>query len=253
MHPEMNFEKCLNFINWQLQPGLAGSGLPFIGHAPTITISRQSGSGGHSVGERLLALLRPNSEPGGPPWELFDRNLTQKVLAEHHLPQRLARFMTEDHISEINDTLDELFGLHPPSWTMVRQTADTILRLAEAGNVVLIGRAANVITARLPYAFHVRLVGSLDRRIARIQELEHLSPKQARAFVLREDRGRARYLRKYFSRDIDDPMLYHLVLNTDALTVEEAARIIASTVLSRATQPDAAPAHTEALESSHAA
>ena len=79
----------------------------------------------------------------------------EKVLEDHSLPNRLARFMPEDRISEISDTMDELFGLHPPSWTLVRQTADTILHLAELGNVIVIGRGAAVITRKLDYVFNV--------------------------------------------------------------------------------------------------
>jgi cytidylate kinase len=74
---------------------------------------------------------------------------------------------------------------------------------------------------------HVRLVGSLEKRVQRIQQLNALSSKAALGLVLREDRGRQRYLRKYFHRDIDDPLLYHLVINTDLMTCEGAAETIA--------------------------
>jgi len=33
-------------------------------------------------------------------------------------------------------------------------------------------------------------------------------------FIQREDRGRKRYLRKHYQKDIDDPLPYHLVINT---------------------------------------
>jgi hypothetical protein len=42
---------------------------------------------------------------------LFDRNLVEKVPVDHNLPARLARFMPEDRISQVSDTMDELFGL----------------------------------------------------------------------------------------------------------------------------------------------
>ena len=115
-----------------------------------ITISRQSGCGAHAVAEKLAAWLQARSPKDAPPWTVFDRNLVEKVLEDHNLPQRLAKFMPEDRVSEMADTMDELFGLHPPSWTLVRQAADTILHLAELGNVILIGRGANVITQGFP-------------------------------------------------------------------------------------------------------
>ena len=196
-----------------------------------VTISRQTGSGGHVVAERLAEYLQAASPKQVCPWTVFDRNLVEKVLEQHHLPESLARFMAEDRISEIADTMDELFGLHPPSWTLVRQTADTILHLAELGNVILLGRGANVITARLPYVFNVRLVGSLARRIQRLEADAGLTTRAARAFIELEDRGRRRYLKKYFDKDISDPLLYHLVLNTDLVSCEQAARIIGNAVL----------------------
>jgi cytidylate kinase len=77
----------------------------------------------------------------------------------------------------------------------------------------------------------VRLVGSLERRVKHMQELEDLSPKAARQWVEREDRGRRRYVKKYFGKDIEDGLSYHLVINTDLVPYEEAARMIAGAVL----------------------
>jgi cytidylate kinase len=157
----------------------------------------------------------------------------EKVLEDHNLPQRLARFMPEDRVSEIADTMDELFGLHPPSWTLVRQTTETILHLAELGNVILIGRGATVITNKLDYVFHVRLVGSLKKRVAHMQELNGLNKKAALDLIRQEDRGRRRYLKTHFKADLDDPLLYHLVINTDLVSYENAAQIIADAMLKR--------------------
>jgi cytidylate kinase len=234
MNTEYGLEQCRTFLNAQWQSAgkaaaAAEAGVP----RRAVTISRQTGSGAHSVAEKLAAFLQTRSPKGACPWTVFDRNLVEKVLEDHNLPQRLAQFMPEDRVSEIADTMDELFGLHPPSWTLVHQTTDTILRLAELGNVILIGRGATVITSKLDYVFHVRLVGSLERRAKHIQEMDHLSKKAAMDRIRREDRGRKRYLKRYFDTDLDDPMLYHLVINTDLVPYEEAARIIADAVLER--------------------
>ena len=92
--------------------------------------------------------------------------------------------------------------------------------------MILIGRGANIITAKLDGVFHVRLVAGLESRIRHIQEADHLGPKDAQAFVEREDVGRRRYLRRYYKRNIDDPLLYHLVINTDLMSYEAAASLI---------------------------
>jgi cytidylate kinase len=196
-----------------------------------VTISRQSGCGGRIVAEMLSRYLQSHSPPRTPAWTILDRNLVETVLADHHLPVRLARFMPEDRVREIDDIMDELFGLHPPSWTLVQQTSETILRLVELGNVIVLGRGANVITAKLPQVAHVRMVGSLERRIERRQDFESLDKKEAANRIRQEDLGRERYFRKHFNRDIDDPLLYHLIINTDFILPEAAARLIGDLVL----------------------
>jgi hypothetical protein len=172
-------------------------------------------------------------------WMVFDRDIVERVLADHHLPARLAKFMPEDRITEIHDTLDELFGLHPATWTLVEKTGETILRLAELGNVILIGRGSNIITSRMDNAFHVRLVGALEPRVEFVQADRRMDKKAALQAVNDEDEGRKRYVKKYFHRDIDDPLLYHLVVNTPVLGHAAAARLIADTVLFHPVEPHA--------------
>jgi cytidylate kinase len=110
---------------------------------------------------------------------------------------------------------------------------DTILKLAELGNVILIGRGANLITAKLDHVLHVRLVGSLEKRIARVAEHLSLEPKAAREFVEKADRGHQRYIREHFKAEIENPLLYDLVINTDRISCEQAAVLIADTLLNR--------------------
>ena len=236
MNTEAGLERCLSFINCQLQPPRS----PEPGNEDslrrlTITLSRQAGCGAHPVAESLAKLLQ-SGQAEACPWAIFDRNLVEKVLDEHNLPSRLARFMPEDKISELSDTMDELFGLHPPSWTLVRKAAETILHLAELGNVIIIGRAAHVITSRLDNVFHVRLVGSIENRVQYVQKVAGVSAKAALARIQSEDLGRKRYLRKYFGKDIDDPLLYHLTLNMDWLTCEAAGRLIAEAARMKASR-----------------
>ena len=230
----IGLEGCREFINAQAHPLHRSSSTHPAGvRAPLITISREAGAGGHTVAEHLVEGLRDRAREGTPPWTIFDRNLVEKVLEDHDLPSGLAALMPEDRVSEISDTMDQLFGLRPSSWTLVRKTADTILRLAELGNVVVIGRGANIITNNLDHAFHVRLIGSLDTRVARTRESEHLSRPAAEQLVRDTDEARRRYVKKYYGEDIGDPLLYHVVINTDRMSTFEAARLIADAVSSR--------------------
>ncbi len=198
-----------------------------------VAISRQTGSGAIRIAELLAEYLQAHGPVDDRPWTVFDKNLITKILEDQHLPARLAKFLPEDKVNAITDAVDEILGLHPPSWVVVRNSTQTILRLAELGNVILVGRGANAITGRLPNVLRVRLVGSLEKRIARIQELEHLNHEQARAFVERSDRGRIRYVQKYFHQDISDALLHDLTINTDRFSNEDVVRLIGDTVLRR--------------------
>jgi cytidylate kinase len=232
MNAQHGLERALTFINTQLQP--AGKGLIFTNEGlqrRAVTISRQTGSGAHRVAEKLADLLQAHTPKDACPWTVFDRNLVEKVLQEHDLPGRVARFMPEDRISSISDTMEELFDLHPPSWLLVRKVTETILHLVELGNVIVIGRGGTVITAKLDHVFHVRIVGSLEKRVQHVHELNQMSKTAALKLIHREDHGRTRYLKKYFKTDLNDPLLYHLVINTDLISYDEAARIIADAML----------------------
>ena len=235
MSTHYGLEQARTFINCHMEP--TGKGPTQLGDGirrRAVTISRQTGSGAHVVAEKLAALLQAQTPNEACPWAVFDRNLVEKVLADHHLPERVARFMPEDRISSISDTMEELFGLHPPSWLLVRRISETVLRLLEMGNVILIGRGARAISAKLDYVFHVRLIGSLEKRVQHIQEVNHLTKEAALHLIEQEDRGRKRYLKRYFKTDLDDPLLYHLVINTDLVSYEAAARIIADAMLRHA-------------------
>ena len=75
MNPPIGLNHCLTFINTQLQPPHAAATNRNGIHLRAITISRQTGSGGHQVAQKLLELLQPHSLPESPPWTIFDRNL----------------------------------------------------------------------------------------------------------------------------------------------------------------------------------
>lgn len=234
MKDSLGLDRCLNFINCQLQPGARALRPGEAWAAPAVTISRQAGCGALAVAEKLARLLQPTAAPGDPPWTVFDRNLMEKVLEDHNLPARLAQFLPEDRMTELQDIANEWFGLRPGSWTVIQQTAETVLKLAELGNVILIGRGANVIAARLPNVTHVRLVAPLEQRIQHCRDFYEMSERQARQFCLKADAGRGRYLKKYFKAEIDDPLLYHLTINTGLVSFDEAARLIAETMQKQA-------------------
>ncbi|HKI70063.1 MAG TPA: cytidylate kinase-like family protein, partial [Verrucomicrobiae bacterium] len=193
MNREADFQKGVAFINCLLPEAVQRETRKEADGFRAIAISRQSASGAHAVAEKLAKMLDLHAPKGAPAWTVFDRNLVEKVLEDHHLPDRLARFMPEDAVSHINSIMEELFGLHPPSEVLVHQTSETILRLAKLGRVILLGRAAVLVTAHLPHVLRVRLVAPLKQRIEFMQRTEGMNHKEARERVHEEDQGRKRY------------------------------------------------------------
>jgi cytidylate kinase len=184
------------------------------------------------VASKLAEYLQQHSpSPAGAKWTMFDRDLMLQVLADHKLPAHLAKFLPEDRVSAIEDTLADIFGVRPQSETLVQQTAETILKFAELGSVILIGRGGNLITAKLPHVLHVRLVAPLEDRIERIIRDDHKTPAEARKFCLEEEQQRARYIKTYYHADINDPANYHLVVNTSRFSYDNVAKLIGDAVL----------------------
>lgn len=221
-------EKCFSFVNSHAVPGQAGTE-PRVRRA--VTISRQVGCGAVLIAERLAHYLQQCTPDDHAEWTVFDRELMDKVLADHNLPKYLAQFLPEDSASRIQDSLADLFHVHPPTHEVVKQTAETILQLAGLGNAIIIGRAGSIITARMPNVLRVRLIAPIEDRIARICRDDHKTPEEARRFCLEEEQARLRYVKTYFHADISDPLHFHLVINTSSVGIENTARIIGDAVL----------------------
>lgn len=224
-HPSA-LELCQTFIQMQLRKRREG-GHPASTVGPAITLSHHTGAMDHEVAQQVAGLLQASEPGGGIPWTVFDRNLVEVMLEEHHLPQSLAAFIPEDRRSMVQDTIDELLGSRIPSWDVVPKLAETVLHLAHAGHAILVGRGANVITADLPNLLHVRLLASLEHRIAHLQQAEHLTAAEAADRIRRDDKAVGRYIKTHFHVSIENDALYHLTLNLDRWTVEEAAGVIA--------------------------
>lgn len=183
-----------------------------------------------AIASKLAEFLESHA-PGHGGWTVFDKELVQKVLEEHSLPRDIAKFMPEDRISALEDMLEELLGLHPSATTLFRETTETILHLASLGNVILVGHGSTVITRSMPHVFHVRLVAPFEQRVEKVVRQDHLSHADAVSLVKKEDAGRRHYLKDHFNADVEDPMLYHLVVNLGRLPHDQAALLIGQAVL----------------------
>ncbi len=223
--------RCLAYIGCHLTPAAQHGDRQAQAHArPSITLSRQTGSGAMEIARRLAEFLHTEA-PGPCGWAVFDKNLVAKMLEEHDLPQQIAQFLPEDHISRIRDTVEELLGLHPPSETLIRQISETVVHLAGLGHVILVGRATNVITQGMANVFHVRIVAPVEKRVNQVMTVSRQSREAALEFIRKEDAARRRYLKDYFRCDPDDALGYDLVLNTGRFEAQAAAHLIGEAFL----------------------
>ena len=223
----MVMERTDVFLNTEWR----GSRSPWIDAraGPFVTISREAGSGGTSLA-RILARKLNGSAPSGVAWTVFEGNVTSSMLQEHHLPARLARYLPEDHVSEINAYVGELVGLHPSLWDLVQKTNETMCRLARRGHVVLVGRGANFATKAVEGGVHVRLVAPVKHRAHYLAQLYDISETEAEARNARCDAARRRYVKDTFDADIADLSAYDLVINTARMTLTQAGDLVATQV-----------------------
>lgn len=197
---------------------------------PCITISREAGAGSGLIAEKLIQLLSPLSKDQNAPWAVFDKNLIEKVLEDHHLPKQIAKFLGEEKKSMLTQTMNEMLGVHPPLLKLYHKATETILHLAHIGNCIIVGRGANIIAESLNNAYHVRLIAPLDLRIKNVQEFYGNTKNEAVEFVKKEDAKRNAFIKEHFNKDAEDPLLYHTVINTGLFSLDEVAQIIAESV-----------------------
>ena len=233
MNQRLQIEAGLLVLEARLQDPHAMGARQHVDVRPFVTLGHETGAGATTVGHLLVTLLDQSFHEPDQGWVFLDKNLLAHALATQHLPERLADYLPEDKISEIKSVIGELVGLHPPLWELEHQVSEAILQLANVGRVIIVGRAAYLITRLLPGGFHVRLAASADVRVERIMKMLNCDLGTAVTHILDTERARRRYVRTRFGRDIDDPHLYDLVINTDQMTPMAVAHLIVEALRDR--------------------
>lgn len=200
---------------------------------PCITISRETGAGAEKVSQLVVDSFSKYDGGKDHPWTIFDQNLIEKVLQDHHLPYRLSEIMAERKYSAVQSIMNDLISGQPGAWTLFHKTTETILQLAHIGYSIIVERGGNIVTAKMNNCFRVRLVGSEGEKIKHVQEYYNFNRQQAIDFMKREDENRREYISAYFHKDIEDPLQYHAVINTSELGYEQAAELICGAVMKR--------------------
>ncbi len=102
---------------------------------------------------------------------------------------------------------------------------EAIEQAAARGDVVIVAHAASHVVAHAD-ALRVLVTASPDRRAERLAELQGIDADDARRKIKDADAGRRDYLKSFHGVDQEAPTQYDLVLNTDYLRIEEAARVV---------------------------
>ena len=106
-----------------------------------------------------------------------------------------------------------------------RETERIIVEHAARGEVVL-GRGGALVLRDRPGALHVRLDGPQEGRIEQAMRLGGLERADADRMRRESDRAREAYVRHFYSADARDPALYHLVIDSTAISLETVVELI---------------------------
>jgi cytidylate kinase len=209
-----------------------------------ITISRQFGSGGDEIADRLCHMLN---------YTYFDKRLLSREASAVGLSEAEVVDAWEDNY-KVGRMFDRLFpknveraaagpttrtwhetttGVVAPEVVKVdfdqaqRFVQRTIETAYERGEIVIVGRGGQAILRDRPGVLHVRVEAPMLVRVAKVQQAGHLGTAPAQALIEQKDKAAAEYLRHYHGVDWADPALYHLIVNAARWDVESAARLIA--------------------------
>ena len=203
------------------------------GELPFLTLSRQAGARGGTLARTLLAEFEKHpEEPRLQGWSSFDEKLCRMILSDPELNVSFRELVTEEFRTPADDFVSVMLGKSFQD-DVQKKISITLRELALAGKAILIGRGAAVITRDLTSGVHIRLVAERDGRIQHMRESFDISEKEAGRWVDDQDRSRARLMKRRFHREIDDPLLYDAIWNTDRVPLEVIARCIVEMILSK--------------------
>lgn len=101
-----------------------------------------------------------------------------------------------------------------------------IYEVAKQGNAVFFGRGSQLLLRAFDCAYHILIVGSIEKRVRRLMEEKGIDREIAERLILRSDQEKKGFVQYAFQEDWLNPHLYDLILNTDKLSIESATKMI---------------------------
>ena len=199
----------------------------------SITMSRQTGSGGTYVGYLVAKQLG---------FRYLDREILQQAAKETGLePQMLEKFdsrsvpLLERIINAFCYGTPEIPGV--PSFKKPIYDKDLFLlqsnvikKIADQCSAVIIGRGGFNILKDKPDAIHVFIHAPFDYRVERIMKENKIEEKEALAMVQESDRTRTKSIRDILGIEWTDARNFHLCLDSSMVGLPAAVEIITSLV-----------------------
>jgi len=192
-----------------------------------ITVARQYGSGGKTVGEMLAKelgipcygsnLLKMASEESGISEQLFMQ------LDEKLRNSPLLRMTTDVYTGELIPPESKDFV---SAKNLFNYQAKIIKRLAETENCVIVGRAADFVLKDYPNVVSVFVHASAEFNLARAMERNSMTTAEMEKFIAKTDRYRADFYKHYTGREWTDARNYDLCLNSGKLGFEKCVEEI---------------------------
>jgi len=191
-----------------------------------ITISRQYGSGGRIVGEKLSKELNAS---------FYDKELIQIAAKKSGLGEEIFKASDEKPrfwlAGEISGLLHFLGGYSSGdnmllNDSLFRVQSSIISQLARKESCVFIGRCADYVLRLHQNIFNVFICADFEDRVSLISKKEGVSREKAETQIRKIDKERAKYYEFYAGRTWSAPQNYHLCVNTSALGIEQSAEFI---------------------------
>ena len=189
-----------------------------------ITISREFGSGGRTIGHQVAEAL-------GIPF--YDKELVNQVALESGFAPKFVEEHGEH--SPGNSLFSYAFAPHGVPGTMNGlSTADflwniqcnVILQLAEKGPCVIVGRNADYILKDRPDCLHAFIHASMEARAERIVRLYGESEKTPQARLTEKDKRRKVNYQHYTGRVWGQSQNYDICLDSSVLGIETCTEIL---------------------------
>lgn len=178
---------------------------------PIITISRGSYYHAKSIAEKLAVKLG---------YRCISRDKVIDSLAEFHLPEiKLVR--------NLKDTFSVLDRFPHGKKRFTAAIKSGVLENLVQGNVVYHGLVGHHFLPDLSNVLKIRIIANTEKRVADEMKRENISEEQARYILKNDDEERRKWGMFLYGIDIYDPQNYHVVINIDEISEDEAVALIA--------------------------